>query len=92
MEQTAILMRKNENVFADLSARFHRPWQLYNGIMIAMEYRVVDRLLFGSDSSFFPRGWNREVFDAQVATLEEIGVTSEDAARIFGGNLERLLV
>jgi len=49
MEQTAILMRKNENVFADLSARFHRPWQLYHGLMVAQEYRVVDRLLFGSD-------------------------------------------
>ncbi len=49
MEQTAIVMRKNENVFADLSARFHRPWQLYNGLMIAEEYRVTDRLLFGSD-------------------------------------------
>ena len=49
MEQTAILMRKNENVFADLSARYHRPWQLYNGVMIADEYRVTDRLLFGSD-------------------------------------------
>ena len=49
MEQTCILMRKNENIFADLSARFHRPWQLYHGIMIAQEYRVADRLLFGSD-------------------------------------------
>ncbi len=49
MEQIAILMRKNENVFADLSARFHRPWQLYNSLMIAEEYRVTDRLLFGSD-------------------------------------------
>ena len=49
MEQTAILMRKNGNVFADLSARYHRPWQLYNGVMIATEYKVADRLLFGSD-------------------------------------------
>ena len=49
MEQTAILMRKNENVYADLSARYHRPWQLYNGVMIATEYLVTDRLLFGSD-------------------------------------------
>ena len=49
MEQTAILMRKNENVYADLSARYHRPWQLYNGVMIANEYKVTDRLLFGSD-------------------------------------------
>ena len=49
MEQTAILMRKNENVFADISARTHRPWQLYNGIMIADEYKVSDRILFGTD-------------------------------------------
>ena len=49
MEQTCILMRKNENIFADLSARFHRPWQLYNGLMVAQEYGVAERLLFGSD-------------------------------------------
>jgi uncharacterized protein len=49
MEQTVILMRKNENIWADLSARFHRKWQLYNGLMHAIEYGVTDRLLFGSD-------------------------------------------
>lgn len=49
MEQTAVMMRKNENMYADLSARFHRPWQLYHGLMIAQEYGVTDRLLFGSD-------------------------------------------
>ena len=31
MQETAMLMRKNTNVFTDLSARFHRKWQLYNG-------------------------------------------------------------
>jgi predicted TIM-barrel fold metal-dependent hydrolase len=49
MQETVMLMRKNENVFADLSARFHRPWQLYNGLRTALEYGVADRLLFGSD-------------------------------------------
>lgn len=49
MEQTAVMMRKNENMYADLSARYHRPWQLYHGLMIATEYGVTDRLLFGSD-------------------------------------------
>ena len=50
-----------------------------------------DRLLFGSDSSFFPRGWNRAVFDAQAAALERIGISQDDARKIFGGNLARLL-
>ena len=49
MEETAVMMRKNENIFADISARTHRPWQLYNGIMIAHEYKVVERILFGTD-------------------------------------------
>jgi uncharacterized protein len=49
MSETVILMRKNRNVYTDLSARFHRPWQLYNGLVIAKEYGVLDKILFGSD-------------------------------------------
>jgi predicted TIM-barrel fold metal-dependent hydrolase len=49
MGETVMLLRKQPNVFADLSARFHRPWQLYNGLVLAMEYGVWDKLLFGSD-------------------------------------------
>jgi predicted TIM-barrel fold metal-dependent hydrolase len=49
MAETVMLMRKNPNVFADLSARYHRPWQLYNGLILALEYRVEAKLLFGTD-------------------------------------------
>jgi len=49
IEETVMLMRKNKNVFTDLSARFHRKWQLYNGLQVAIEYKVTDRILFGSD-------------------------------------------
>jgi hypothetical protein len=49
MEETVMLVRKNRNVYTDLSARFHRPWQLYNGLVIAKEYGIVDKILFGSD-------------------------------------------
>ena len=48
------------------------------------------RLLFGTDSSFFPRGWQRGVCDAQRAVLEQIGVSEADQASIFGGNFQRL--
>ena len=48
------------------------------------------RLLFGTDSSVFPRGWNKEVFDLQVETLLKLGVSASDAALIFGGNLKRI--
>ena len=50
-----------------------------------------ERILFGSDSSFFPRGWNRPVFESQVAVLQELGVETQEAAAILGGNLRSLL-
>ena len=51
----------------------------------------ADRLLFGSDSNVFPRGYAVTVLEQQVATLVELGVTEEDQTRILGGNLARLL-
>ena len=44
-----------------------------------------DRLLFGTDSSFFPRGWNRAVYEAQVSALDRAGVDEEARERILGG-------
>jgi uncharacterized protein len=49
------------------------------------------RLLFGTDSSFFPRGWQQPVFEAQATALYELGVSAEDAQAIFGGNLLRIM-
>lgn len=50
-----------------------------------------ERLLFGSDSSFFPRGWVRSVFDTQSVTLAALGVPAAHQEAILGGNLRRLL-
>jgi predicted TIM-barrel fold metal-dependent hydrolase len=50
-----------------------------------------ERLLFGTDSSFFPRGWNAQIFEIQANILAEIGISGEQAISIFGGNLRRLL-
>ena len=57
----------------------------------ALEVFGPSRLLFGSDSSFFPRGWNRSVFEAQHIALRELEIDAETARLIFGGNLRRLL-
>jgi len=48
------------------------------------------RLLFGTDSSFFPRGWQKGVYDTQRRIVDEAGVSTADASLIFGGNFERL--
>jgi predicted TIM-barrel fold metal-dependent hydrolase len=48
------------------------------------------RVLFGTDSSFFPRGWQRGIFDTQAAAVAAAGVRVEDRELIFGGNFDRL--
>jgi uncharacterized protein len=48
------------------------------------------RLVFGSDSSFFPRGWRSVIYGAQRAILDEIGCEEDGCRQIFSGNFERL--
>jgi predicted TIM-barrel fold metal-dependent hydrolase len=48
------------------------------------------RLIFGSDSSFFPRGWRKVIHGAQRAILEELGTEDDAAKKIFSGNFERI--
>lgn len=49
------------------------------------------RLLFGTDSSYFPRGWVQDVYDAQSNLLFDLGLGIDAAAGILGGNLRRIL-
>jgi predicted TIM-barrel fold metal-dependent hydrolase len=49
-----------------------------------------NRLIFGTDSSHFPRGWRRVIHGAQRTILDEIGAEREVVAKIFGGNFERI--
>ena len=56
----------------------------------ALDVVGPDRLLFGSDSSFFPRGWNREIYQRQKAALDTIGVNASVQANIFANTFTRL--
>jgi predicted TIM-barrel fold metal-dependent hydrolase len=49
------------------------------------------RLLFGTDSSFFPRGWNAEIFKQQIEIFQQLNLSTAEVEAIFGGNLTRLL-
>jgi predicted TIM-barrel fold metal-dependent hydrolase len=68
----------------------------YEGLHLAdvfrrsLEIAGPGRLLFGTDSSFFPRGWNRAVFETQLKVLVDMGVDAPAARQIFGENLRRL--
>jgi hypothetical protein len=49
------------------------------------------RILFGTDSSVFPRGWRRDILLAQREALGACGVSEEGRARILGMNAAKLL-
>jgi predicted TIM-barrel fold metal-dependent hydrolase len=72
-------MRYDES-HSDLRAVFRR----------ALDVVGPNRLIFGTDSSFFPRGWNAAVFEAQAKALYETGASAEVARMIFHDNFERL--
>ena len=49
-----------------------------------------DRLLFGTDSSYFPRGWRRVIYGAQSTALDELGVERDVREKIFHRNFDRM--
>jgi predicted TIM-barrel fold metal-dependent hydrolase len=84
------------NIVLDTSSS--NDWvRLYGGLTLrdvfarALDWLGPDRLLFGTDSSFFPRGWQRGVSDIQHAILEDLGVAPAARDQVFGGNFARLL-
>lgn len=84
------------NVYLDTSSS--NSWMRYEEAHLdlrAVFRRALDvagprRLFFGTDSSYFPRGWNREIFETQTKALYEIGITADIARLIFHENLVHL--
>lgn len=50
--ESAVVIRKHPNVYADCSALHYRPFQLYHSLMLVQEYGVWNKVLFGSDYPF----------------------------------------
>jgi hypothetical protein len=50
--ETIAVIRRNANMFADLSALYYRPWQFYNSMRLLVEYHAEHKVLFGSDFPF----------------------------------------
>jgi predicted TIM-barrel fold metal-dependent hydrolase len=83
------------NIHLDTSSS--NGWiKYYPGLTLDAVFRQAlavvgpERLLFGTDSSFFPRGWQKPIHAAQRGALEAIGVDAASQDKIFGGNFNRL--
>lgn len=51
-EECLVVIRKHPHLYADISALYYRPWQFYNAMVAAQEYKVLHKLLFGTDYPF----------------------------------------
>jgi predicted TIM-barrel fold metal-dependent hydrolase len=51
-EECAAVVRKQPNVYAEVSAIFYRPWQFWNTLVCAQEYLVTDKIFWGTDFPF----------------------------------------
>ena len=83
------------NVYLDTSSS--NGWMKYTpGLTLVDVFRTAlavmgaERLLFGTDSSCFPRGWVRRGFDDQRAAMTAAGATADQVALVTGGNVARL--
>jgi len=83
------------NVHLDTSSS--NGWMKYHpGLTLESVFRQAlavvgpQRLIFGTDSSFFPRGWQKGVYDTQLAALDANRVSAADRTSILGGNFDRL--
>ena len=54
VEECIAVIRKNPNVYAEVSALYYRPWQFWNMLVAAQEYNVADRgkIFWGTDFPF----------------------------------------
>jgi hypothetical protein len=83
------------NIYFDTSSsngwmRYHPGLTLAGVLRAALAVTGPSRLLFGTDSSFFPRGWQRGIFDAQAGAFDELGISAADRELIVAGNFDRL--
>lgn len=95
LRETLMAAEQCANIHLDTSSS--NSWMKYfSGLTLENVFRQAlsvagpGRILFGTDSSFFPRGWQQPVYDAQAATLQSIGLPADDRDRILGGNFQRL--
>lgn len=67
------------------------PLSLAEAFQAARVSFGVERILFGSDSGVFPRGYRADVLRVQQDTMRAAGFTDDEQRAVLGGNLTRLL-
>jgi len=94
-DECLVVIRKHPHVYADISALYYRPWQFYNTLIMAQEYKVTPKLLFGTDFPFAGgqesidglRNVNHIIGDSHLPRVTEETINSiltRDALQLLG--------
>jgi predicted TIM-barrel fold metal-dependent hydrolase len=83
------------NIYLDTSSsnswiKFYPGLTLEEAFSQALSVVGPNRLLFGSDSSHFPRGWRSRVYGTQSQILDRLGIGAPDQKKIFIENFDRI--
>jgi predicted TIM-barrel fold metal-dependent hydrolase len=70
--------------------RFHPGLTLQAAFKQTLAVAGASRVLFGTDSSFFPRGWQRPIYEEHTRVLDTLAVTDSVRDAIFATNFDRL--
>lgn len=97
LQELLFLMYHVDNVYAETSSS--NRWMDFMAYDINLQQvfeRVVkasgtDHIIFGTDSTSFPRGWRKPIFDTQLAVCNAIGFNQGQIDQIFYKNLEQLV-
>jgi predicted TIM-barrel fold metal-dependent hydrolase len=95
LRETLLLADACPNVYLDTSSS--NRWMDYTpGLTLDAVFRAAvavagpGRLVFGTDSSFFPRGWQRGVCEVQRRAMDAAGLDEDAQAAVLGGTFDRL--
>jgi uncharacterized protein len=75
VHETAVVMRRHKNVFADTSAIANRPTVLATALSAAKEYGVLEKVLFGSDSPMVSAASSAAALARVVAHMQQFALT-----------------
>ncbi|MFW9830355.1 MAG: amidohydrolase family protein [Candidatus Thorarchaeota archaeon] len=96
--ETLLLFYQTDNVYVDTSGSniwmhyIPYPSDLEGIIERTLKAGGPKRIVFGTDSSMFPRGFRYDILESQLRIFKRLKVSEEDIERIFAGNIREIMM
>jgi hypothetical protein len=67
------------------------PSDLKGVLQRALKAGGPERIVFGTDSSMFPRGFRYDILEKQLRIFRELNISEEDLQKIYSKNILRIM-